>query len=163
FFRWRTHQRRVAQLIERLISQWRPDLAHYHTNRPLGEECLTSIHSRGIRLVAMLHEAWLICPRLMLLRSPVSEPCPGPGPLRCLECLYSHYDGTRARAMLKLPWRLLKLRLYPLYRLMRRATARQCLSGAIGVSRFMARQHEPYIQGPVQSLSLGVNLSGRPI
>src|SRR5262249_35815561 len=50
-----------------------------------------------------------------------------------------------------------------LYRLMRRATARQCLSGAIGVSRFMARQHEPYIQGPVQSLSLGVNLSGRPI
>jgi glycosyltransferase involved in cell wall biosynthesis len=158
--RWRSHERRISGLISGLLADWRPDIVHYSTARPLGEECLLTIHRLGVPIVGFLHEAWLICTRLMLLRSPTSEPCPGPKPLRCAECMYSHYDGSHARAMVKLPWRLLKLGIYPVYRLWRRSLARKCLSAALGYSHFMVDMHQPRLRGKVEYVPLGINLSG---
>ncbi len=160
--RWLKHQRRIAQIITALLSEWRPDIVHYNTARPLGEECLTAIHRQGIPLVAMLHEAWLVCPRIMLLRSPASQPCNGPAPARCLECMYSYYDNSHWRAIMKLPWRIAKLGVYPAYRLWRRAAARKHLLGSIGVSKFMTRVHAPHLRGPVQHIPLGINLAVLP-
>jgi glycosyltransferase involved in cell wall biosynthesis len=157
---WRAHEQRIGQIIKKAVDEWKPDLVHYSASRPFGEECLLAIRSLGIPIVGFLHEAWLICPRLMLLRSPTSEPCKGPGPLRCAECMYSHYDGSHARAMAKLPWRVLKLGLYPAYRMWRRARARKGLSGALGYSRFMVDTHKELIDGQVSYVPLGINLEG---
>ena len=158
--RWRKHERQIARIINSLLSEWRPDIVNYSTARPLGEECLVAIKRHKIQIVALLHEAWLICPRLMLLRSPTSEPCRGPAPVRCLECVYSYYDRTHGRAILKLPWRLLKLGAYPAYRLLRRATARRSLSAAIAYSQFMKQAHEENLPGQVKYTQLGINLDG---
>ena len=158
---WRRHERRIGEIVRNLLSNWMPDLVHYSTTRPLGEECLLTLRRAGVPVVGFLHEAWLICPRLMLLRSPTSEACAGPGPIRCAECLYSNYDGSHTRALAKLPWRLLKLGVYPAYRIWRRSRAKDCLDGALGYSRFMVGMHEPHIQGHVDYVPLGINLSDR--
>ena len=72
--RWRRHERRVSRILNQLLSEWKPDIAHYSTTRPLGEECLLSVQRAGVPIVGFLHEAWLICPRIMLLNSPMSKP-----------------------------------------------------------------------------------------
>jgi glycosyltransferase involved in cell wall biosynthesis len=159
---WQTHEARIRGLIEGLLDDWKPDLVDYHTSRPLGEECLLTIARRGFPLVATLHEGWLICPRLMLLRSPLAEPCSGPSRVKCLECMYSHYDGSHLKSMVKLPWRLLKLGALPLYRLNRRAKARGVISGALARSQFMQEVHKPHLHGPIIHEQLGIDLSGRP-
>src|SRR5262249_17327875 len=153
---WREHERRVARVVDCYLSAWKPDLVHYHTTRPFGEEGLLAIHRRHLPIVAMLHEAWAICPRLMLLRSPTSEPCAGPAPMNCLECIYSHYDGSHWRAGLKLPWRVLRLGIYPAYRLSRRRQARRSLDGAVAYSQFMASVHKAHVRGEVPAVRLGL-------
>lgn len=160
--RWRKHERRISKLIEERLTQWRPDIAHYHTSRPFGEECLITIGRHKVPLVAMLHEAWLICARLMLLQSPTSKPCPGPTPLRCVECIYSHYDGTHQRALLKLLWRLPKLGIYPAYRLWRRSVARKQVRAVNGISKFMVQTHQPHINGLAQYTPYSFDLTGLP-
>jgi glycosyltransferase involved in cell wall biosynthesis len=74
--------------------------------------------------------------------------------------MYNHYDGSHARAIAKLPWRLLKLGIYPSYRIRRRALARKALSGALGYSRFMVDSHKEFISGQVSYVPLGINLEG---
>jgi glycosyltransferase involved in cell wall biosynthesis len=159
---WRAHQRRISALIEEHIDSWTPDIAHYSTSRPFGEECLVAIRRRNVPLIAMLHEAWLSCARLTLLQSPASEPCSGPSVLRCLACMYSHYDGQTARAALKFPWRLLRLGPYPAYRLWRRQIARHSVDAANGISRFLTESLRPHIDGPVIHTPYHIDLSGLP-
>lgn len=159
---WLRHERRITRLINGQLAAWRPDIVHYHTTRPLGEVAPPVIARHGIPIVTMLHEAWFICARLMLLRSPMAEPCSGPGPIKCLECMYSHYDGSRARAAAKLTWRIPRLGLYPAYRLLRRRAARHALTGAIGLSHFMVDVHRPHIRGEVTYVPLGISLNGLP-
>jgi glycosyltransferase involved in cell wall biosynthesis len=158
--RWIKHERRIAAIIRDRISKQRPDIVNYNTARPLGEEALIEIHRHRIPLVALFHEAWLICPRITLLRSPGSEPCAGPAPIRCLECMYTYYDGSRAKALLKLPWRLIKLGIYPAYRLWRRKKARACLKAAMAYSQFMERAHRTHVPCRVKHIPLGIDLSG---
>ena len=157
---WRAHEQRIGGIIKSALDDWRPDLVHYSASRPFGEECLLTIQRMGLPVVGFLHEAWLICPRLMLLRSPTSEPCKGPKPLSCAECMYSHYDGSHARAFAKLPWRVLKLGVYPAYRIWRRRLARKGLKGALGYSKFMVDTHKEHIGGQVSYVPLGINLKG---
>ncbi|MCW5970278.1 MAG: glycosyltransferase [Blastocatellales bacterium] len=159
---WQSHGRRIDELIGKLLEQWRPDIVDYHTSRPFGEQCLIALGGRGVPAVATLHDAWLVCPRVMLLRSPDSSACDGPGRLKCLECSYSYYDGSHARAMLKLPWRVLKLGAYPAWRLKQRERARRRLIGAIARSEFMAEVHRPHIGGVVEHIPLGLNLADLP-
>jgi glycosyltransferase involved in cell wall biosynthesis len=160
--KWRKHERRVSAFIDDQLEQWRPDVVHYNTTRPFGEAGPLRIHRHGVPIVTTLHEAWFVCARLMLLRSPLAEPCSGPGPLKCNECMYSHYDGTHAKAALKMPWRLAKLRFYPAYRLWRRRSARRVLGAAIGYSNFMVRVHQPHLKGEASYVPVGVNLEGLP-
>lgn len=158
---WIRHERRIASLIDGYLGRWRPDIVHYHTTRPFGEVAPLRIARGGIPIVAMLHEAWFICARLMLLRSPMSEPCTGPGAVKCLECMYSHYDHSHTRATLKLSWRLPRLGVYPAYRLLRRRSARRALSGALAYSRFIVDVHQPHLHG-VRYVPIGINLDGIP-
>jgi Glycosyltransferase Family 4 len=151
--RWREHERRVDVLLGQLLDVWRPDVVDYHTVRPLGEQCLVTLARHGVPVLATLHDAWLICPRLMLLRSPDGQACNGPSAARCLMCLYSQYDGTVA-ACCKLPWRLLKLGVYPAYRLRRRIEARRCVAAALARSEFMAAMHRPHLSGPIRHIPL---------
>ena len=160
--RWREHERKVAEVIGRALEEWRPHLAVYSTARPLGEEGILAVHRSGVPIVGMLHEAWLICPRIMLHRSPVDWACSGPGPAKCLECMYSHYDGSHGRAALKMAWRIPRLGIYPAYRLWRRSAARRRPVGAVTVSEFMVNAHRGHIRGPITHVPVGVNLSGLP-
>lgn len=161
-FSWLTHQKKISHLFDEYLKDWAPDIVHYNAARPFGEECLSVIQKHNIPVIAMFHEAWLICPRLMLLQSPLAAPCSGPGVLRCLECLYSYYDGTRTRALLKLPWRVVKLGPLPAFKLWRRYSVRQKMQGGIGYSRFMTSIHKAEMPGIVKYISLGVDLTGLP-
>lgn len=159
---WREHRRRIVELAEQVLGDWKPDLVNFHTPYSLFEECVDSIRSRSIPTVGMLHCAWLICPRMRLVRSPTGALCSGPGHFRCLECLYSHWDGAHAKALLKLPWRLLKLGVYPAYRLALRARLRPDVDGLIGYSQYMTDTHRGRVNGPVEHIPLGIDLAGVP-
>ena len=72
---WRKHQQRIVALAETLLQDWSPDLVHFHTPHNLFEECLSSLQRRHLPIVGMLHCAWLICPRMRLMRSPTTTEC----------------------------------------------------------------------------------------
>jgi glycosyltransferase involved in cell wall biosynthesis len=159
---WRRHQKRIMTLAGELLATWTPDLVQFHTPHALYEECSAVIERHEVPVVGMLHCAWLICPRLRLIRSPGSTSCSGPAPLKCLGCLYSHWDGSWSRAGLKLPWRLMKLGAYPAYRLWSRTETRKHVSGLIAYSEFMRTVHDGLVPGSVQHISLGIDLADRP-
>jgi glycosyltransferase involved in cell wall biosynthesis len=159
---WRRHCARAEQAVEALLGDWKPDVVNFHTPYSLYEEALPLLRRRGVPIVGMAHCAWLICPRLRLMRSPTSTRCTGPGPAKCLECLYSHWDGSHGRAALKLPWRILKLGAYPAYRLASRYRSRQDVDGLIAYSEFMRAAHDGHIPGPVIHVPLGLDLADRP-
>ena len=158
--RWRKHQRRVARIADHLLEDWMPDLVQFHTPYPIDEEFLIALQKRGLPVVGMSHCAWTICSRLNLLQSPTSTACAGPSTMRCLNCLYSHYDGTQAKAALKLPWRILKLGIFPAYRLWRRNVLRRGVRGQISYSEFMAATHDGEVGGPSKFIPLGIDRTG---
>ncbi|MGV3721413.1 MAG: glycosyltransferase [Actinomycetota bacterium] len=160
---WRAHERRVDQLLRQLASDWRPEIVHYHVMRPLGEQCLFTLSELGLPVVATLHDAWLICPRMYLLRSPNSTQCSGPTPLRCLECMYSHYDGGRLQAAAKLPWRVTKLGTLPAYRLWRRRSAQKLLSGTMACANWLMEAHRSHVPGAHACIPLGIDPPKRPV
>ena len=160
--RWREHERRVESVLDGALAEWRPDVVVYSTTRPLGEQCLITLRRHGLPVIGWLHEAWLICPRIMLLRSPTSTPCSGPGPVKCAECMYSNYDGSHARAALRLTWRVPRIGPYFAYRIRRRAIARRQLIGAHGYSEYMVTANRAHIPGPVLEVPLGINLDDVP-
>jgi glycosyltransferase involved in cell wall biosynthesis len=159
---WLRHERRLTSLLNERLMIWPPDLVQYHTTRPFGEVAPRLLARHGVPVLAILHEGWFICARLMLLRSPTSEPCAGPGPVKCLECMYSHYDGSHTRASAKLTWRIPRLGVYPAYRLLRRRAARHALTGALAYSHFMVDAHQPHMPGETVYLPLGINLHDVP-
>jgi glycosyltransferase involved in cell wall biosynthesis len=161
---WKNHCRQVETAVEGLLEKkdWQPDIVTFHTPYSLYEECLPAIRRRSIPIVGLVHCAWLVCPRLRLMRSPTDTHCDGLGPIKCLECLYSHWDGTHARALLKLPWRAVKLGLYPAYRLLGRYRARRSVDGVMTYSEFMRAAHHGHVPGPVVHIPLGIDASELP-
>lgn len=157
---WRAHSSRIQQLTARLFERWKPNIVDYHTARPFGEGIFEGISRARIPVIATLHDGWLVCLRLMFLRSPTSTACEGPDTIRCLECNYSHYDGSHAKMVAKLPWRIIKLGRYPAWRLRQREKARGLLSGAIARSEFMAEMHRPHMNCPIEHIPLGIDLRG---
>src|SRR5215470_18239014 len=67
---WREHERRARSAIESILEGWSPDLVQFHTPYTAIEECLPLLSERRIPIVGMAHCAWLICPRLRLIKSP---------------------------------------------------------------------------------------------
>jgi glycosyltransferase involved in cell wall biosynthesis len=160
---WRRHERRVSSVVVDAARQFRPDLIHFHTARPFGEGTLLDIARLGLPMVAMLHDAWLLCARVMLLRSPFEEACGGPGVMRCLFCMYSQYDRPLWYAWAKLPWRIGRLGAYRAYRLWRRYRARRVLDAAVGYSSFITEAHRRHLRGVSVYVPLGINLVGLPV
>jgi len=64
--------------------------------------------------------------------------------------------------MVKLPWRILKLGVFPASRLWSRYQARKKVSGLVGYSKFMADMHHGRVNGLVEHIPLGVDLDGLP-
>lgn len=156
---WYKHRRRVTAIARELLGNWIPDLVQYHTPHPVDEEFLLAIQRYKVPVIGMSHCAWTICPRLNLLQSPSATACGGPTAGKCVMCLYSHYDRSFLRALAKLPWRVLKLGLYPLYRLWRRRQLRRGVRGLAAVSEFMTNLHEGHVNGPVRFIPLGIDLT----
>lgn len=151
---YRRHEARIDALIRSELALWAPDVVHLHTTRAFGEQQFFTLESLGVPVVAMAHESWLICMRLMLLKSPESTSCPGPTLVRCASCLYSHYDRPWM-AVAKLPWRLIRQGALPLYRLRRRERARRVPSVVIAYSRFMKETLRKHVN-MVRYIPLGV-------
>jgi glycosyltransferase involved in cell wall biosynthesis len=160
--RWKEHAQRVRAVADELLADWIPDLVQFHTPYPIDEEFLLHLGSRGLPLVGMSHCAWTICSRLNLLQSPAGEACSGPGLIKCLSCLYSHYDGGIAKAAAKLPWRMLKLGPYPAYRLRRRDRLRHSIQGQASYSEYMTAAHEGQVGGINRFVPLGIDATGVP-
>lgn len=160
--RWQAHEWQVDRLLRELIADWRPDLVHNHVLRPFGEQSFFTLAELSVPMVATLHDAWLICPRMYLLRSPDLAACSGPSILGCLECNYSHYDGSRLRMLAKLPWRAAKLGTYPALRLARRRAARKLLSGTMPCAQWLGEKHREHVAGRMVHIPLGIDLSDRP-
>jgi glycosyltransferase involved in cell wall biosynthesis len=162
FRAWRRHEQRIKDLFEHVLRAWSPDLVHFHTPNSLFEEGRAAVERRGLPVVGLAHCAWLVCPRLNLVRSPTTAACAGPGVAKCLECLYSHWDGSHARAAVKLPWRMLKLGIYPAYRLWTRDRTRKATHAMITYSKYMTTIHQRALPGPSVHIPLGIDLAGRP-
>lgn len=159
---WRAHEQQIAALLKRHLADWQPDVAHYHTARPFGEICIPTIAQSGVPVVTTLHDGWLICPRLYLLRSPDSQPCSGPSPVGCVRCMYSHYDRSAFQAVAKLPWRVFRQGLLPAVRLPQRRNARRQVTRITAPAKWLAAIHQPHVERPIQFLPLGIDLDGLP-
>jgi hypothetical protein len=131
--KWKQHEADTLAALETILGDWEPDLVQYHTPHSLIEECLPAFQKRKIPVVGMAHDAWTICLRNSLFRSPVGELCSGPATYKCLECVYSHWDGSHAKAFLKLPWRVAKLGAYPAYRFYSRKNLRRATAGFFAI------------------------------
>jgi glycosyltransferase involved in cell wall biosynthesis len=116
----------------------------------------------NLPVVGMAHDAWTICLRDSLFRSPVGELCSGPATVKCLECVYSHWDGSHAKAFAKLPWRFAKLGAYPAHRFYSRKNLRAATDGFFAYSQFMTDAHRGHLNEPVEHISLGIDLSKLP-
>jgi glycosyltransferase involved in cell wall biosynthesis len=159
--KWKEHCANVEKVIEPFLSDWQPDLVQYHTPYSLLEECLPSIVKRNIPIVGMTHDAWIVCLRLSLFKSPKDVACEGPSKLKCLKCVYSNMDGTHTKAFAKLPWRIFKLGAYPAYKYFNRVKARKSVSGIVAYSKFMADEHSKVMDG-VRQMYLGIDLTNLP-
>jgi glycosyltransferase involved in cell wall biosynthesis len=143
----RRHERQVAELVRSVLEYIQPDVVDYHVSRELGEEALFALDRARAPVVASLHDFWLICPRVVFMRSPSNEPCTGPGSGRCLFCMYSHYDVSGWKATAKLIWRVPKLGLGVARKVLRRRVAVSTIKVAMARSGALADAHAPFIKG----------------
>lgn len=157
--KWKQHAVDTQRAIEKVLETWQPDLIQYHTPHSLIEECLPVFQKMSLPVVGMAHDAWTICLRDSLFRSPVGELCSGPATAKCLECVYSHWDGSHAKALAKLPWRAAKLGAYPARRFYSRKKLRSATDGFFAYSQFMTERHKVHLAEPVEHISLGIDLS----
>lgn len=161
WLRWRRHQKVLRGVIAGLVRAWNPNLVLCHLPRPLGEDFVQDLHDRGLPIIWTLHDAWSICMRLQLIRSPRSEVCSGPQLLKCLGCTYTNFEGSHLRAAVRLPWRILHQGMLPAYRTWRRRRLRRLVSGAVGYSRYIASVHALHLPR-TEYIPLGINLEGLP-
>ena len=159
---WLEHKQKIEVIAEDILQGWQPDIVQFHTPYSLIEECLSNILKRKLPIVGMLHCAWLICPRLDLIKSPTGDQCSGPSTLKCLHCLYSHWDGSNGKSLVKLPWRIAKLGATPASRLRERNNLRKFVNGLVAPSKFMADVHNGFIDGEVKHIPLGIDLTDLP-
>ena len=82
----------IARLAERLIDEWKPDVAHAHHLTCLSTEIVGLLASRRIPLVYTLHDYWLLCHRGQRLDTSYHV-CEGPGPTGCGACVHAGADA----------------------------------------------------------------------
>jgi GT2 family glycosyltransferase/glycosyltransferase involved in cell wall biosynthesis len=76
---------RIAQLVDALVRQRRPEVAHVHHLTCLSTTILDAIAAHGVPVVLHLHDYWLLCHRGQLLDTALDR-CDGPGLDGCARC-----------------------------------------------------------------------------
>ena len=81
----RYEDRAVTRKFRDLIRDTKPDLIHVQHLWGLSASILSASSEASIPVVMTLHDYWLICRRMSLLR-PDLQLCSGPGAKKCLDC-----------------------------------------------------------------------------
>ena len=82
----------IARIAERLVDEWKPDVAHAHHLTCLSTEIVDVLASRRIPIVYTLHDYWLLCHRGQRLDTSYRV-CDGPGPDGCGACVHAGADA----------------------------------------------------------------------
>jgi GT2 family glycosyltransferase/glycosyltransferase involved in cell wall biosynthesis len=82
----------IARVAERLVDEWKPDVAHAHHLTCLSTEIVDVLASRRIPIVYTLHDYWLLCHRGQRLDISY-QVCGGPGPDGCGACVHPGADA----------------------------------------------------------------------
>jgi len=82
----------IARIAERLVDEWKPDVAHAHHLTCLSTEIISVLASRRIPIVYTLHDYWLLCHRGQRLDTSFRV-CDGPGPDGCGACVHAGADA----------------------------------------------------------------------
>ncbi len=94
---------RVDEAFERLLREYRPDVAHFHHLLSLSFGCARICQARGIPVVFTLHDYWLTCPRGggQRLRGE-GKICHEVDTRLCAECVARHaFPSTRSLRAVK--------------------------------------------------------------
>ena len=79
---------RMAEVLARVLDQWRPDLVHVQGLQFVGGvSALRAVAGRGVPLVMTLHEYWLLCPRAGLMYDLTGRACETATPADCARCV----------------------------------------------------------------------------
>ena len=73
--------------FERVLKETRADLVHFQHLHLHSIGYIDIAAQLGLPMVYTLHEYLLMCPRMGQLLLPELEPCPGPEPARCAQCV----------------------------------------------------------------------------
>jgi GT2 family glycosyltransferase/glycosyltransferase involved in cell wall biosynthesis len=76
----------VGAIAERLIDEFRPDVAHVHHLTCLSTTIVESLAARGVPTLFTLHDYWLMCHRGQLFDVD-GKVCDGPGESGCHRCI----------------------------------------------------------------------------
>jgi len=159
--RWRVHQEKLVAAIENVVTAEKPDVALVHFPRPLGEDFAIGLARKGVPVVLMTHDAWALCQRYQLIESPGSHPCSGPGPAKCLLCVYSNFDKPWD-AVLRLPIRFARWGPLRAYKLVQRWRLRSLVRGVLAYSQFMNERFGAFLPTRTWYVPLGIDLTGLP-
>ncbi|MBN2643632.1 MAG: glycosyltransferase, partial [Victivallales bacterium] len=78
------------QLFRQILNETQFDIVHFHHTLGLPYTFLKVVKDYGIKSCLTLHDFWLICLNVHLLRSDVNDICDGPlSPSHCTNCLLS--------------------------------------------------------------------------
>lgn len=92
---------RIGGLFEDFIERRKPDLVHFHHTIALSSDLPERALRLGLPCVMTLHDYWLFCPRIQLLR-PDGGVCSGPEEgLACASCVWPPAVGWPERAARK--------------------------------------------------------------
>jgi len=78
------HDKALVERFARLLGEIRPDLVYFQSIVGLPFGIADEVRAQGIPYIFHLHDYYMICPRVKLLRG--GRVCPGPRLLRCAFC-----------------------------------------------------------------------------
>lgn len=85
----------VRGLFDRILTEFQPDIIHFHHTVYLSGEMIFLAKKRGIPIVLTVHDFWFLCHKLHLLNWR-GDQCSGPqNGVRCALCLGSENEGIK--------------------------------------------------------------------
>ncbi|MGE5411841.1 MAG: glycosyltransferase, partial [Clostridiales bacterium] len=84
----------TEKLFEALLVKENYALAHFHHTKGMPYSLIPSARKLGLKVCLTLHDFWLMCPRIHLLKED-NQICSGPKTVKqCAECLASNYGNV---------------------------------------------------------------------
>jgi GT2 family glycosyltransferase/glycosyltransferase involved in cell wall biosynthesis len=84
----------IGAVADRVIDEYAPEIAYVHHLTCLSTSIITSLAARGVPIVFILHDYWLMCHRGQLLDTDCN-PCDGPADTACRRCIGPTLDAGR--------------------------------------------------------------------